>query len=93
MGISIEPRMEGMGIKALPWRRYSGPVRRTANSETPICSLGPLHHGEAGAARPSSDEAFLPPLSLSIKGALREMRNKRSLAGSDFGRGPVRAKV
>ena len=67
-----EPRMEGMGTEAfamapyarqlpnqVPWRRSSGPVRRTANSETPICSLAPSHHGEAGAARPSSAEAFL----------------------------------
>lgn len=64
--------MEGMGPEAfamapyacqlpnqVPWRRSSGPVRRTANSETPNCSLAPLHHGEAGAARPSSAEAFL----------------------------------
>jgi hypothetical protein len=43
----------------VPWRRSSGPVRRTANSETPICSLALSHHGEAGAARPSSAEAFL----------------------------------
>ena len=43
----------------VPWRRSSGPVRHTANSKTPICSLAPSHHGEAGAARPSSAEAFL----------------------------------
>src|SRR5437016_157409 len=65
-----EPRMEGMGTEAfvmepyaswlpnqVPWRRSSGPVRRTASSETSICSLAPSHHGEAGAARPSSAEA------------------------------------
>ena len=59
--------MEGMGTEAfamasyaswlpnqVPWRRSSSPVRRTANNETPICSLAPSHHGEAGAARPSS---------------------------------------
>ena len=43
----------------VPWRRSSGPVRRTANSEALICSLAPSHHGEAGAARPSSAEASL----------------------------------
>jgi hypothetical protein len=46
--------MEGMGTEDLPWRRSSGPVRRMANSETLVCSLAPSHHGEAGAARPSS---------------------------------------
>jgi len=64
--------MEGMGTEAfamapyaswlqnqVPWRRSSGPVRRTANSKTPICGLAPSHPGEAGAARPSSAEAFL----------------------------------
>ena len=64
--------MEGMGTEAfamapyarqlpnrVPWRRSSGPVRRTANSETPICNLASSHHGEAGAARPLSAEAFL----------------------------------
>lgn len=40
-------------------RRFSGPVRSIANSETPICCLTPSHHGEAGAAGPSSAEAFL----------------------------------
>jgi hypothetical protein len=66
--------MEGMGTEAfamapyarqlpnqVPWHRSSGPVRRTANSETPICSLAPSHHGEAGAAHLSSAEAFPPP--------------------------------
>lgn len=52
----------------VPWRRSSGPVRRTVNSETPTCSLAPSHHGEAGAVCSSSAEAFLQPLSLSIKG-------------------------
>ena len=65
--------MEGMGTEAfamapyasklpnqVPWRRSSGLVRRTANSEAFICSLAPSHHGGAGAARPSSAEAFLP---------------------------------
>ena len=53
--------MEGMGTEAfVPMAaRSSGPVRRTANRETRICSLAPSHHGEAGAARPSSAEAFL----------------------------------
>jgi hypothetical protein len=64
--------MEGMGTEAfamapyasqLPnqvsWRCSSGPIRRTANSKTSINSLAPSHHGEAGAARPSSAEAFL----------------------------------
>ena len=62
--------MEGMGTEAfamasyaselpnqVPWGRSSGPVRRTANSETSICVLGPSHHGEAGAVLPSSAEA------------------------------------
>ena len=44
----------------VPRRRSSGPVWRTSNSDVPICSLAPLHHGEVGAARPSSAEAFLP---------------------------------
>ena len=43
----------------VPWRRSSGPVRRTASSETSICSLVPSHHCEAGAARPSAAEALL----------------------------------
>ena len=43
----------------VPWRCSSVPVRRTGNSETPICSLAPSHHGEARAARPSSTEVFL----------------------------------
>lgn len=43
----------------VPWRRSSHRVRRTANSETPVCSLAPSHHGEAGVARPSLAEAFL----------------------------------
>jgi hypothetical protein len=64
--------MEGMGTEAFAmalyatqlsnpvlWRRSSGPVRRTANRETPISSLAPSHHGEAGAARPLSAEAFV----------------------------------
>lgn len=64
--------MEGMGTEAfamalyagkLPnqvsWRRSSGPGRRTTNNEALICSLAPLHHGEVGAARPSSAEVFL----------------------------------
>lgn len=38
-------------------RRSSGLVRRMANSEMLICSLAPSHHGEAGAALPSSAEA------------------------------------
>ncbi len=66
--------MEGMGTEAfamasyadcLPnqvqWRRSSGPVRRTANNEAPICSLASSHHGEAGAVRPSSAETFFCP--------------------------------
>ncbi len=74
MGTSTEPRMEEMGAEAfamapyaswlpnqVPWRRSSGPVGRMANSETPICSLAQLHHGEAGAACPSSAEALLFP--------------------------------
>jgi hypothetical protein len=64
--------MEGMGTEAcaiasyagqlpnqMPWRRSSGPVRRTANRETHSCRLAPSHYGEAGAARPSSAEASL----------------------------------
>ena len=64
--------MEGLGTEAfaiapyaswvliqVPWRRSSGPVRRTANSETPSCSLALSQHGEVGAARPSSAEVFL----------------------------------
>jgi hypothetical protein len=54
--------------KQVPWRRSSGPVRRTVNSETPICSLAPSHHGEASAACSSSAEAFLQPLRLSKRG-------------------------
>ena len=42
----------------VPWRRSFSPIGRTANSEAPSCSLAPSHHGEAGAARPSSAEAF-----------------------------------
>ena len=66
--------MEGMDTEAfamapyarqlpgqVPWRCSSGPVRRTANSEAPICSLAPSHHGEAGAAHPSSAETFFLP--------------------------------
>ena len=68
----IEPRMEGTGAEVSPWRhmpvwllnqvlwrRSSGPVRRMANSETRICSHTSSHHGEAGAAHPSSAEAFV----------------------------------
>ena len=72
MSDSTEPRMEGMGTEAfamapyaselpnqVPWRRSSGPVRRTANGETSICGLAPSHHGEARATRPSSAEVHL----------------------------------
>ncbi len=64
--------MEGMGTEAfamapyasqlpnqLPWPRSSGPVGGTANGGALICRLAPSHHGEAGAARPSSAEAHL----------------------------------
>lgn len=64
--------MEGMGTEAfamvpyagqlpnqVPWRRSSGPLRRTAKRETHNSSRAPSHYGEAGAARPSSAEAFL----------------------------------
>ena len=50
--------MEGIGTEAFAMAPFC-PVRRTANSETPICSLAPSHHGVARAARPSSAEAFL----------------------------------
>jgi hypothetical protein len=66
--------MEGMGTEAfamvpyagqlpnqVPWRRSSGPLRRTAKRETHNSSRAPSHYGEAGAARPSSAEAFLRP--------------------------------
>ena len=46
----------GQVPEQVPWRRSSGPVRRMAISETPICGLAPSHHGEAGVARPSSAE-------------------------------------
>ena len=71
---STEPRMEGMGTEVfamasyaswlsnqVPWRRSSGPVRRTANGETLICCLASSHHGKARVARPSSAEALFPP--------------------------------
>jgi len=45
--------------KQVSWRRSSDPVGRMANRKTSICSLAPSHHGEAGAARPSSVEDFL----------------------------------
>ena len=35
--------------------------KRTANSETPVCSLVASHHGEVGDARPLSAEAFFQP--------------------------------
>ena len=86
--------MEGMGTEAfamapyarqlpnrVPWCRSFGPVRRTANSETPICRLAPSHHGEAGAARPSSAEALLPSGRVR-KGRYCVMERKRSLIGS-----------
>ena len=70
MSDSIEPRMDGMGTEAFAVAPSSGLVRRTANGKTLNCSLAPSHHGEAGAVCPLSAEAFLPPLSLSIRSVL-----------------------
>jgi hypothetical protein len=39
-------------------RRSVGPLRRMVNSEMFSCSLASSHHGEAGAARPSSAEVL-----------------------------------
>ena len=58
MGTLNEPRMEGTRTEAFVMRHSSGQVGRTANSETPICSLAPSHHGEAGAVHPLSAEAL-----------------------------------
>ena len=65
------PRMGGLGTEAfdiapyarqlahqVPWRRSSSPIRRPANSTTIMSHLDPSHHGETGAAHPSSAEAM-----------------------------------
>ena len=86
---STEPRMEGMGTEVfamapyasqlpnqVPWRRSFGPVRCMANSKMSSCSLAPSHHGEAGAARPLSAEAFLR--AVEFKQPLYMMDRKRA---------------
>ena len=50
--------MEEMGMEAFAVVSFFWSGKAHGNSETPICSLAPSHHGEAGAIRPSSSEAF-----------------------------------
>lgn len=72
--------MEGMGTEAFAMAPFFWSGKAHGQQRTPICSLAPSHHGEAGAARPSSAEAF--SVLLSTKGSLYVMERKRALTGS-----------